>query len=137
MSHGDPTGQKLYAIGDLAAEYGISPRAIRFYEDQQLLSPTRLGVTRVYTTRDHGRLRLILRGKRLGFSLSDIKELLDLYDVDGSQVTQLKAALKKGRARIGALETQLDDLRATLDELRQLERDVVASLKAKGTKDLN
>lgn len=132
MSTGDPTGHKLYAIGDLAAEYGISPRAIRFYEDQLLLSPTRLGSTRVYTPRDRSRLRLILRGKRLGFSLSDIKELLDLYDVDGTQVTQLKVALKKGRERIGTLESQLDDLTATLDELRQLERDVLTTLKAKG-----
>src|SRR5262250_3969003 len=91
---------RLYSIGDLATEFAISPRAIRFYEDQDLLRPQRIGGNRVYNHRDRARLILVLRGKRLGFSLADIKELLDLYDADPQHVEQLRAALAKGRQRI-------------------------------------
>ena len=80
---GNPDASRLYSIGDLAQEFGISPRAIRFYEDQALLAPQRLGGNRIYTYRDYARLVLILRGKRLGFSLADIKEMLDLCDTLG------------------------------------------------------
>src|SRR5919199_3415968 len=90
----------MYSIGDLAAEFEVSPRTIRFYEDQGLIAPQRIGNNRVYTHRDRARLKLILRGKRLGFALSDIKELLDLYDVDETRATQLRATLKKARERI-------------------------------------
>src|SRR5215469_12052100 len=97
---------RLYSIGDLAAEFGVSPRAIRFYEDQGLLRPQRIGGNRVYNHRDRVRLILVLRGKRLGFSLADIKGLLDLYDVDPQHIEQLRAALAKGRQRIAELERQ-------------------------------
>jgi DNA-binding transcriptional MerR regulator len=82
-------------------------------------------------------LKLILRGKRLGFSLADIKELLDLYDADRSQVTQLQATLKKGRQRIDELEQQLRDLTVTLQELREIEGEVLHLLGSKGTTDKN
>jgi DNA-binding transcriptional MerR regulator len=113
--------QRLYSIGDLANEFAVSPRAIRFYEDQGLLAPQRIGGNRIYAARDRARLKLILRGKRLGFALSDIKEMLDLYDVDPGHLEQLKVTLQKGRARIAELEQQLHEITVTLQELRDIE----------------
>ena len=121
----------MYSIGDLAAEFEVSPRAIRFYEDQGLLAPRRVGNNRVYTARDRARLKLILRGKRLGFALSDIKELLDLYDVDETQTTQLRATLGKARERIAELEQQLGEITVTLQELRDVEAALVETLRQK------
>jgi DNA-binding transcriptional MerR regulator len=121
----------IHSIGDLAAEFEVSPRAIRFYEDQGLLSPRRVGNNRVYTARDRARLKLILRGKRLGFALSDIKELLDLYDVDETQATQLRATLQKARERIGELERQRGEITVTLQELRDVEAALVEMLRQK------
>lgn len=112
---------RLYSIGDLATEFAISPRAIRFYEDQGLIKPQRIGGNRVYTPGDRARLVLVLRGKRLGFSLADIRELLDLYDVDPGHLGQLRATLDKGRARIAELERQRKEIAATLGELREIE----------------
>jgi DNA-binding transcriptional MerR regulator len=124
-------GQAVYSIGDLAAETGSSPRAIRLYEDQGMLAPRRLGGNRVYTQRDLARLKLILRGKRLGFSLADIADLLDLYDADPDHLEQLHQTLRKGRQRIAELEAQLDELTTTLAELRLIEATVVNCIKAK------
>ena len=104
------------SIGDLAADLGVSSRAIRFYEDQGMLAPQRVGGNRVYSQRDLARLKLILRGKRLGFSLSDIRELLDLYYVDHDHLEQMNQTLQKGRARIAELEQQLGELQMTLHE---------------------
>jgi len=117
--------QRLYSIGDLASEFGVSPRAIRFYEDHELLAPQRIGGNRVYTQRDRARLVLILRGKRLGFSLVDIKEMLDLYYADRHHLEQLRVTLAKGRGRIADLEQQLSEITLTLGELRDLEAVIV------------
>jgi DNA-binding transcriptional MerR regulator len=117
----DHAGRAAYSIGDLAAGLGVSPRAIRFYEDQGMLAPQRVGGNRIYSQRDLARLKLILRGKRLGFSLSDIRELLDLYYVDHDHLEQMHQTLQKGRARIAELEQQLGELQMTLHELRELE----------------
>ena len=125
----------LYSIGDLATEFAVSPRAIRFYEDQGLLRPQRLGGNRVYNHRDRARLILVLRGKRLGFSLADIKEMLDLYDIDPEHVEQLRLALAKGRRRIAELEHQRGEIVEALAELRELEAIVVSKLKNKGIED--
>ncbi len=111
---------RLYSIGDLAGEFAVSPRAIRFYEDQGLLAPQRIGGNRIYAARDRARLQLILRGKRLGFALSDIKELLDLYDADPDHLEQLRATLAKGRERIAELERQQQEIALTLAELREI-----------------
>jgi DNA-binding transcriptional MerR regulator len=111
---------RLYSIGDLSSEFSVSPRAIRFYEDRGLLSPQRIGGNRVYHARDRARLQLILRGKRLGFALADIKELLDLYDADPDHLEQLRATLVKGRARIAELERQQQEIALTLRELREI-----------------
>ena len=110
----DQSGQAVYSIGDLAADLGVSSRAIRFYEDQGMLAPLRVGGNRVYSQRDLARLKLILRGKRLGFSLSDIRELLDLYYVDHDHLEQMNQTLQKGRARIAELEQQLGERIVTM-----------------------
>ena len=120
----------LFTIGELAQEFSLSPRAIRFYEDQGLLSPERAGTQRIYAKRDRARLKLILRGKRLGFSLADIREFLDLYDADRSKRRQMAMTLQRTRARIAALEQQLADITLTLDELRDMETEVVAYMEA-------
>lgn len=123
---------ETYTITQLAEDFTITPRAIRFYEDQGLVSPEREGMSRVYSYRDRARLKLILRGKRLGFSLAEIKEFLDLYDADRTQIEQLRALLKNARGRIRALENQLDDINVTLEELREIETQTLAALAEKG-----
>ncbi len=117
---------QLFTIGELSTDFSLSSRAIRFYEDQGLLSPQRVGSNRVYTKRDRARLQLILRGKRLGFSISDIREFLDLYDTDRTKRTQMAVALDRTRSRIQDLEQQLDDITVTLAELRDMEAEIVA-----------
>jgi DNA-binding transcriptional MerR regulator len=114
--------QKLYSVSELAEALGVTPRALRFYEDKGLVTPQRAGTTRVYTHRDRGRLALILRGKRLGFSLREIGEWLDLYDADLSQAAQMHVLVGKVHERIAVLERQRDDLEATLRELGDIER---------------
>src|SRR5690349_16348535 len=92
----DQTAAKtIFTIGDLAREFGVTLRALRFYEDKGLLTPQREGLNRLYSRRDRARLKLILMGKRVGFSLVEIKEMLDLYDLKDGQVTQLKVAHEK------------------------------------------
>lgn len=119
---GSTGAQEFWSIGELSAELGVSARAIRLYEAEGLLKPRRAGQNRVYSHGDKARLTLILRGKRLGFALADIKELLELYDVDRDHLTQLKAALEKGRRRIAELERQREEITATIEELKGLER---------------
>lgn len=109
---------RTYSIGELADEFGVTPRAIRFYEDEELLKPTRQGQSRIYSPRDRVRLALILRGKRVGFSLVEIKEMLDLYDIDDGQATQLAYSIRKFSERISALERQRADIEHALEELR-------------------
>jgi DNA-binding transcriptional MerR regulator len=109
---------RTYSISEMAEEFGITPRAIRFYEDEELIKPTRHGQSRIYSARDRVRLALILRGKRVGFSLVEIKEMLDLYDIDDGQATQLAYSVKKFSERISALETQRADIEQALEELR-------------------
>lgn len=107
-----------FSISHLAEEFAVTPRTLRFYEGIELLRPTRRGQTRVFSHGDRARLKLILRGKRLGFSLAEIKEMLDLYDQGDGQVEQLMLTLRKGHERIGVLQRQRDDIDSTLAELR-------------------
>jgi DNA-binding transcriptional MerR regulator len=122
--------QKLWTISELADEYEISARTIRFYEDKGLLAPQRVGANRVYSYKDHARLKLILRGKRLGFSLEEIKEFIGLYntDVDPEQTAQLQFLLKNVQAKVSVLKQQQLDLALTLDELMQLETECLSNL---------
>jgi DNA-binding transcriptional MerR regulator len=112
----------LFAIADLAREFGISTRAIRFYESKGLLRPERVGSTRVFRRRDRARLILILRGKRLGFSLRDISDYLSLYDADRTQRAQVKLLVEMVDQRMGLLEQQLSDLQTTLHELEEIRK---------------
>src|SRR5690606_12223877 len=114
----DAENRDLFAIADLAREFGISTRAIRFYESKGLLSPERVGATRVFRRRDRARLILILRGKRLGFSLRDISDYLSLYDADRTQ--QVHLLVEKVDERIALLERQRRDLETTISELREI-----------------
>jgi DNA-binding transcriptional MerR regulator len=110
-------GSRTYTITQLAEEFGVTPRAIRFYEDKDLLHPRRQGQMRIYAPRDRARLMLILRGKRVGFSLVEIKEMLDLYDLRDGQEAQLRVALAKFRERIRSLEQQRQDIDDAIREL--------------------
>jgi DNA-binding transcriptional MerR regulator len=111
-----------YAISDLAREFGITPRTIRFYEDQGLLAPTRDGRNRVFSRRDRTRLRLALRGRRLGLSLAEIKELINMYDTVGDDRLQLSRVLDVLARRRAALEQQREDIEAVLVEVTAFER---------------
>ncbi len=113
----DDPKRDLYGIGELAEELGISQRAVRFYETKGLLKPRRVGVNRVYDRRDRARLKLILRGKRLGFSLQEIAEYLDLYDEDPEQKLQTRHLLNKVEQAIEDLQRKRADIDSTLDEL--------------------
>ncbi|MDN4575875.1 MerR family transcriptional regulator [Pandoraea cepalis] len=124
-----------YTITELAREFDITPRAIRFYEDQGLLTPAREGPGgrhRVYTGQDRTRLKLTLRGKRLGLTLSEIKSILDLYESPKDTVSQLRVFLETLSQHRQVLEQQLEDLHATLDEVAQHEAQCLALLEAAG-----
>jgi DNA-binding transcriptional MerR regulator len=108
-------------ITDLAQEFDITPRAIRFYEDVGLLTPSRAGRNRVYSQRDRTRLKLTLRGKRLGLSLQEIKQLVDMYDSASDTVPQLQAFLQVLAAHRQLLEQQREDIEITLSEIAQHE----------------
>jgi DNA-binding transcriptional MerR regulator len=112
----------LFAIADLAREFGISTRAIRFYETKGLLNPERVGSTRIFRRRDRARLILILRGKRLGFSLRDISDYLSLYEADRTQRAQVNLLVEMVDQRMDMLEQQLTDLQTTLSELREIKK---------------
>lgn len=120
MTRQTADSKDLFSIADLASEFGISTRAIRFYESKGLLSPERLGATRIFRKRDRARLILILRGKRLGFTLRDISDYLSLYDADRTQQVNLLAG--KVDERIALLERQRDDLETTIRELREIKQ---------------
>ncbi|RIK95709.1 MAG: transcriptional regulator [Proteobacteria bacterium] len=117
MSIPKAMSDKTYSISDLAQEFAVTPRALRFYEDQNLIQPQRVGQTRIYSARDRARLAWILRAKRIGLSLSEIGELLDMYDLGDGRVTQRRATLKKCREQLAVLEQQRRDIDSTIAEL--------------------
>ena len=120
---------ELYGIGELAEELGISQRAVRFYETKGLLKPRRVGANRVYDRRDRARLLLILRGKRLGFSLQEIAEYLDLYDRDPEQKLQTRHLLNKVDQAIEDLQRKRADIDSTLAELAEIREQCLGQLK--------
>ncbi len=121
-----------YTITDLAREFGLTTRAIRFYEDHGLLAPKRAGRTRVYCHRDRVRLKLTVRGKRLGFSLVEIRELIDMYDASGGDQAQLERFLEVLKKRRAALEQQREDIEAVLQEIGSFEQQCRELLSRKG-----
>ena len=127
-----PEGEVLVTVTDLAADLGITARTLRFYEDQGLIQPRRLGATRVYSNRERARMILILRGKRLGFSIREIKDYLDLYDADPRHETQTRALLAKIGQRRAQLEEQRAAIGEALDGLAALERDAEIQLARQG-----
>ena len=124
-------GDAFNTVTQLARDLGITARTIRFYEDKGLITPQRAGSTRVYTPRDRARMILILRGKRLGFSLREIKDYLDLYGVDHTQVEQIRLLLTAVRKRLGSLKEQRKALELTISELEDIQRQAEEAMSAK------
>ncbi|WP_326524126.1 MerR family transcriptional regulator [Sphingomonas sp.] len=108
-----------FTISDLSAEFGVTARALRFYEDEGLIAPERRGLSRIYSHRDRARLAWILRGKRVGFSLGEIREMIDLYDIGDGRQVQRQVTLEKCRDRIDLLERQKTDIDAAIAELQE------------------
>jgi DNA-binding transcriptional MerR regulator len=123
---------RLYTIGELAAELGVTTRTIRFYEAKGLIAPARRGVARAYSRRDRARLMLILRGKNLGFTLEAIGEYLKLYDADPAHVAQTQMLLNGVEGAIENLQAKRADLDRTLKELREIRAQCVEHLKKEG-----
>ncbi len=110
---------QMFTVTQLCREFGVTPRALRFYESKGLLYPAREGMRRRFDHRDKARLALILRGKRFGFSLAEIGELLDLYDADGTQVPQLTRTLEVAGRRLDAMRRQRDELTVAIEDLQK------------------
>ncbi|MDR6332427.1 MULTISPECIES: MerR family DNA-binding transcriptional regulator [Xanthobacter] len=125
----------FFTVTQLARDLSVTPRTIRFYEDKGLITPRRAGTMRVYTKRDRARMALILRGKRLGFSLREIKDYLDLYDLDPSQSEQIRLLLKKVQDRLEMLEDQRLALEETIIELKDIEEQALSALASSETGD--
>ena len=120
----DALERERFTISDLSAEFGVSARALRFYEDEGLIAPTRNGLSRIYSKRDRARLAWILRAKNVGFSLTEIRELIDLYDLGDGRAEQRRTTLIRCREKIAVLEAQRADLDSSIHELS----DFVATL---------
>jgi DNA-binding transcriptional MerR regulator len=123
------TDRSEYSIGDLAREFDVTPRAIRFYEDQGLLAPRRAGQRRIYSPRDRTRLKLTLRGKRLGLTLSEIRELIDMYEPGRDERPQLERFLAVLVAHRSSLQQQRADIEAQLSELDSFEKKIRKQLR--------
>ncbi len=113
----DALERERYTISDLTAEFGITARALRFYEEEGLIAPARHGLTRIYNKRDRARLAWILRAKNVGFSLTEVRDLIDLYDVGDGRVEQRRVAVIRCREKIAQLTKQREDLDAAVSEL--------------------
>ena len=120
----DALDRERFTISDLSTEFGVSARALRFYEDEGLIAPTRNGLARIYSKRDRARLAWILRAKNVGFSLTEIRELIDLYDLGDGRAEQRRTTLIRCREKIAELEAQRADLDSSIHELS----DFVATL---------
>jgi DNA-binding transcriptional MerR regulator len=143
MTAGKPKGRKpmgsalsgerdedLRGIADVAASLGVTPRTLRFYEDRGLIEPRRVAGARLYSRRDVARMQLILRGKRLGFSLADIEEFLNLYDADPQHLEQMRALAGRCRERIDELQAKKEALDQTISEMETLEREALERIAA-------
>lgn len=127
-------GTDMLGIQEAATQLGVTMRTLRFYEDKGLIAPHRAGTTRIYSKREMGRMQLILRGKRLGFSIREIKEFLDLYDVDPEHHEQIRTLLTRIRDRIEELRQQRTAIDQTLEEMLSIERQSLAWLEGSPVK---
>jgi len=127
--------ERTYTIGELCSEFDVTPRTLRFYEQRELLAPVREGQKRIFTARDRARLKLILRGKRFGFSLETIRQWLELYDLGDGQVTQLTTWLEHARIQMDKLKSQRDELEDAMKELNELMVYVEGDLDKRGVSE--
>lgn len=131
FDHGGAAGCDVFTIRDLTREFGVSARTLRFYEEKGLLDPRRSGEQRLYSRRDRARLRYVLMGKSVGFSLEEVREMLDLYDLGDGQVTQLRVALQRFQEQIRRLEQQKANIEAAIAELSRASVTVATMLAAR------
>jgi DNA-binding transcriptional MerR regulator len=125
----DHQNRENYTISDLSEEFGVTARALRFYEDEGLIAPHRKGISRIYTKRDRARLAWIVRAKNVGFSLTEIRELIDLYDLGDGRQTQMQVTLEKCQEKVSTLKNQRRDIDSSIKELTNFIKTVETVMK--------